>query len=107
TILTERVDYYHDLQSFPTRRSSDLQKYNCILRRLDYQQEEGLMSSLPLGVGHVPIKRALTTTSTAIFVPFTSQELFMEGESLYRSEEHTSELQSRFDIVCRLLLEKI
>ena len=41
------------------------------------------MSSLPLGVGHVPIKRALTTTSTAIFVPFTSQELFMEGESLY------------------------
>ena len=59
------------------------QKYNCILRRLDYQQEEGVMSSLPLGVGHVPIKRALTTTSTAIFVPFTSQELFMEGESLY------------------------
>ena len=59
------------------------QKYNCILRRLDYQQEEGLMSSLPLGVGHVPIKRALTPTSTAIFVPFTSQELFMEGESLY------------------------
>ena len=52
------------------------QKYNCILRRLDYQQEEGLMSSLPLGVNHVPIKRALTTTSTAIFVPFTSQELF-------------------------------
>src|SRR5699024_11454744 len=24
----------------------------------------------------------------------------------YRSEEHTSELQSRFDLVCRLLLEK-
>lgn len=59
------------------------QKYNCMLRRLDYQQEEGLMSSLPLGVNHVPIKRALTTTSTAIFVPFTTQELFMEGESLY------------------------
>ena len=59
------------------------QKYNCILRRLDYQQEEGLMSSVPLGVNHVPIRRALTTTSTAIFVPFTTQELFMEGESLY------------------------
>ena len=63
------------------RRQESHKKYNCILRRLDYQQEEGLMSSLPLGVGHVPIKRALTTTSTAIFVPFTSQELFMEGES--------------------------
>ena len=59
------------------------QKYNCMLRRLDYQQEEGLMSSVPLGVNHIPIRRALTTTSTAIFVPFTTQELFMEGESLY------------------------
>ena len=59
------------------------QKYNCVLRKLDYLQEEGLMSSVPLGVNHVPIKRALTTTSTAIFVPFTTQELFMPGESLY------------------------
>lgn len=59
------------------------QKYNCALRRLDYLQEEGLMSSLPLGVNHLPIKRALTTTSTAIFVPFTTQELFMPGESIY------------------------
>ena len=59
------------------------QKYNCVLRRRDYMQEEGLMSSVPLGVNYVPIKRALTTTSTAIFVPFTTQELFMPGESLY------------------------
>ena len=59
------------------------QKYNCALRRLDYMQEQGLMSSLPLGLNQIPIKRALTTTSTAIFVPFTTQELFMEGESLY------------------------
>src|SRR5699024_12420581 len=36
--------------------------------------------------------------------------LIHEGQyklNLVRSEEHTSELQSRFDIVCRLLLEKI
>ena len=59
------------------------QKYNCSLRRLDYMQEPGLMSSLPLGLNLIPIKRALTTTSTAIFVPFTTQELFMDGESLY------------------------
>ena len=32
------------------------QKYNCVLKRLDYQQEEGLMSSVPLGVNHIPIK---------------------------------------------------
>ena len=59
------------------------QKYNCSLRRLDYMQEQGLMSSLPLGLNLIPIQRALTTTSTAIFVPFTTQELFMPGESLY------------------------
>ena len=59
------------------------QKYNCALRRLDYQQETGLMSSLPLGKNYIPIKRALTTTSTAIFVPFTTQELFQDGEALY------------------------
>ena len=59
------------------------QKYNCSLRRLDYMQEQGLMSSIPLGLNLIPVKRALTTTSTAIFVPFTTQELFMSGESLY------------------------
>ena len=59
------------------------QKYNCALRRLDYMQEDGLMSSLPLGFNHIPIRRALTTTAAAIFVPFTTQELFMGGESLY------------------------
>ena len=72
-----------DLENAVFQTSGIAQKFNCTLRRLDYQQEEGLMSSLPLGVNHVPIKRALTTTSTAIFVPFTTQELFMPGESLY------------------------
>jgi len=59
------------------------QKYNCALKRLDYQQEQGLMSSLPLGLNQIEIKRGLTTSSTAIFVPFTTQELFMRGEALY------------------------
>ena len=60
------------------------QKYNCALRRLDYQQEQGLMSSLPLGLNQINIQRGLTTSSTAIFVPFTTQELFMDsGEALY------------------------
>ena len=59
------------------------QKYNCALRRLDYQQEQGLMSSLPLGLNQISIQRGLTTSSTAIFVPFTTQELFMNGEALY------------------------
>lgn len=59
------------------------QKYNCALRRLSYQQEQGFLSSLPLGMNQVEIQRGLTTSSTAIFVPFTTQELFQDGESLY------------------------
>lgn len=59
------------------------QKYNCALRRLDYQQEQGFLSSLPLGVNQIEIQRGLTTSSTAIFVPFTTQELFQSGEALY------------------------
>ena len=72
-----------ELENVVFQTAGIAQKYNCALKRLDYQQEQGLMSSLPLGVNWIPIKRALTTTSTAIFVPFTTQELFMAGESLY------------------------
>ena len=59
------------------------QKYNCALTRLDYQQEAGLMSSVPLGENLIPIQRGLTTSSTAIFIPFITQELFQTGEALY------------------------
>ena len=72
-----------ELDSAVFQTAGIAQKFNCTLNRLDYLQEQGLMSSLPLGNNLVPIKRALTTTSTAIFVPFTTQELFMEGDSLY------------------------
>ena len=60
------------------------QQRNCPLRRLDYQQEDGLMASVPIGINNIGIRRALTTSSTAIFVPFTTQELFSDSpEALY------------------------
>ena len=59
------------------------QKYNCTIRRLDFQQEQGLFSSLPLGCNAVEIQRGLTTSSTAIFIPFLTQELRMDGEAVY------------------------
>ena len=60
------------------------QKYNYALERLDFQQEKALISSLPLGLNQIEIQRGLTTSSTAIFVPFVTQELFQtEGEPLY------------------------
>ena len=64
--------------------SSIAQKHNCNLVRLDYQQEQGLMSSLPLAFNQIDIQRGMTTSSTAIFVPFTTQELFQpDKEALY------------------------
>ena len=60
------------------------QQHNCQLIPLDFQQENGMVSCLPLGHNLVRIHRGLTTSSTAIFVPFTSQELFQTGgEALY------------------------
>ncbi len=59
------------------------QKNNCALTRLDYLQEAGFMSSIPLGENLIPIQRGLTTSSTAIFIPFITQELFQRGTALY------------------------
>ncbi|MBQ9304970.1 VirB4-like conjugal transfer ATPase, CD1110 family [Butyrivibrio sp.] len=58
--------------------SSIAQKHNCNLIRLDFQQEQGLVSTLPLAYNEVEIQRGMTTSSTAIFVPFTTQELFQD-----------------------------
>src|SRR5437870_7325026 len=71
-----------DLHSFPTRRSSDLKSMTFSLR--------GIMRTLKI----LPV--ALTLVLGAIPLPAAGQ----------RSEEHTSELQSRGHLVCRLLLEK-
>ena len=73
-----------ELENNVFQAQSIAQKHNCNLRRLDFQQEQGLMSSLPLAQNLIEIRRGLTTSSTAIFVPFTTQELFQSGgESLY------------------------
>jgi len=77
------ADTKQKLENDIFQSASVAQKYNCSLTRLDYQQEQGLMSSVPLGENLIKIRRGLTTSSTAIFVPFTVQELFQGGEALY------------------------
>lgn len=52
----------------------------CQLVPLDYQQEEGLVSTLPLGLNRVEIQRTMTTSETAVFMPFITQELFHRGQ---------------------------
>lgn len=73
-----------ELENNVFQAKSIAQKHSCSLVRLDYQQEMGLMSSLPLAHNHIEIQRGMTTSSSAIMIPFTTQELFQEGEeSLY------------------------
>ena len=66
-----------------SQSASVAQTHNCILTRLDFQQEDGLMSSLPLGLNRIKIERSLTTSALAVFVPFVTQELFMGGGAMY------------------------
>ena len=83
-LVLNTADNPRQLDNNVFQASSIAQKYNCQLTRLDFQQEEGLMSALPLGFNQIEIQRGLTTSSTAIFVPFTTQELFQSGrEALY------------------------
>lgn len=63
--------------------SSIARKNNCKIGYLDYMQKEGLNSTLALGKNHIAIKRTLTTASTAIFIPFTTQELFQNNGMYY------------------------
>src|SRR5207249_8983908 len=95
------------LNTFPTRRSSDLTAEDLIV----HEDPDGLAQLeylLPLlhahlqpqgwpDVLHPPqqlIRRLLKKLYDLLISP-----------AIPRSEEHTSELQSRFDLVCRLLLE--
>jgi len=83
-IVLNTGNTYPQLKNTILQAKSIAQKHNCILICLDFQQEQGLMSSLPIGLNQIEIQRGLTTSSTAVFIPFTTQELFQDGkEALY------------------------
>ncbi len=71
------------LENITQRVSGIIQQANCNLRCLQYLQEFGLMASAPIGINKTGIERNLTTRSTAIFVPFSTQELFMLSPAIY------------------------
>lgn len=83
-LVMNTADTKQELENIVFGAAGIAQKHNCLLVRLDFQQEQGFLSSLPLGLNQVEIERSLTTSATAIFVPFTTQELFQSsGEALY------------------------
>ena len=79
-LVINLADTRRKLDNNVFQAASIAQKYNCQLVRLDFQQEQGLMSALPLGYNQIDIQRGLTTSSVAIFVPFTTQELYQDGK---------------------------
>src|SRR5699024_11365212 len=95
--------YHH---SFPTRRSSDL-PLGTVTTAMPVFNTSDFASSVPCGIARAfPIYVEVTVSLSSIlsiYFLFTSPAF---TNMLPRSEEHTSELQSRFDLVCRLLLEK-
>lgn len=68
------------------------EKKLCPLSTLLYQQEEGLNSSLPLCVNQIKASRLMTTETAAIFIPYTSQELFMKGGLYYGVNQITNNI---------------
>src|SRR5690606_42160255 len=92
-----------DLHSFPTRRSSDLAGEDLGFVAVLGQQGDGLVGR----PGPDVVERGGDHCCTATFVPpppaFAAART---ARTMLRSEEHTSELQSRENLVCRLLLEK-
>ena len=83
-LILNTADTKRQLDNNVFQTNSIAQKYNCSITALDYQQEEGMVSSLPLGLNQIEIQRGLTSSGVAIFVPFTTQELFQDSpEALY------------------------
>lgn len=59
------------------------QKNNCIIFPYDYRQEQTLVSTLPLCYNKIPVSREMHTSGIAVFVPFTTKELFQDGQATY------------------------
>lgn len=60
-----------------------VQQKSCKLFPLDYMQEQAFASFLPIGYNSIPIERALPTSALAVFIPFTTQELYQEQGCYY------------------------
>jgi len=82
-ILVHLADSKIELDRDTEMITSVARKYMCQIGVLNYQQEEGLNSVLPLGINALKVDRCLTTESTAIFIPFTSQELVQQDGMYY------------------------
>jgi type IV secretory pathway VirB4 component len=82
-LVTNFAEKKNKLETDSLQARSIALKYNCDLKPYDYNQENCLLTTIPLGVNYTYPRRGVTTSAVAVFVPFTTQELFTEGKALY------------------------
>ena len=74
--------------------------------RFFWRQPDGQWSSVAFGSGPGALKKHLEEYTALLVAREEQDEDAVSAKDYFRSEEHTSELQSRRNLVCRLLLEK-
>ena len=72
-----------EMESVVQRVTGVIQKANCRLIDLQYTQEAAMNAAAPIGINRIKEGRDFTTKNVSILVPFNTQELFQQGESLY------------------------
>lgn len=82
-LVTNFSDNRKKLDSYNERLNRKVLQANCKLIPLDDLQDMGLASILPLAENRIEIERRLTTSSAAVFLPFSTKEIFMDGEAMY------------------------
>lgn len=81
--ITVFADSKEDLNRITQSVLVTAQKHLCSIKKLSYQQEQGMATSLPLGINKLAIKRLLPTEAASLFLPFSSQELAQENGIYY------------------------
>src|SRR5207253_10396055 len=102
TVLFHSPHEHPALHSFPTRRSSDL---GLFISRVHLAEPARFLPGQSRDLRLIRVK-----SGKRFFRRAFTRNVMEEGDQIpdlcHRSEEHTSELQSRGHLVCRLLLEK-
>ena len=89
--LVHLADSKGELDSDTETLRSTARKHLCQLSTLNWQQADGLVTALPLGLRRIDALRTLTTEALAVLMPFKAQEIRHQGGVYYRSEHHQQE----------------
>ena len=81
--LVHLADSKEELDSDTETLQSIARKHLCQLTTLNWQQADGLVTALPLGLRRIDALRTLTTEALAVLMPFKAQEIWDRGGVYY------------------------